>query len=688
MQTHRIDGKLNNSRVLASERVRTHPAAGIRRLFCFSTALVLLILAVQALQAQTSSRPLLDVQSYEIDALVDPISRTLQSRTTVHFIARDEISEAIFELHNGLTVSQITDIDGNVVPHSRFEPDFTIRVRLNEPLEQDQESQLTFSYSGQILGYENSPIEGVDVANLNDQGGWLLYPSRWFPVNGIEADQFKSNIKIEVPTGYSAVGSAFGLRSDTPNGTRFEFDFTQDSFPGSVAIVTGEPLSVSTEGGAMRVYPASMSEDLARQYGEAAGEMVTFFRDIFGPPYSGSLTIVETGQYAPDGYAAPGLIFLSPYGIRNSLNRQLLARQVAHQWWRSMVTPGNRNHLWLDYGFAWYAALLETEAYEGDQAFDTAIQSTRVEALTYTEIPIIQAGRLPMFSSELNALAGAKGAMVLHMLRWVLGDDQFVAMMREMVEQFTWKSAVTTDVEEIATRLGNRDMQPFFLQWIEANATPEFKQEYTIYRLGGGQGFQVLGKVMQDMDTFRMPVELRIETEGEPEYRTVEVSGTSSDYTVDAFGKPRRVILDPNHIILRFDDDIRVQVAIRKGEQLVEMGYYTEALQQYQDALDISRYSSSAHYRIAEVFFTQNNYQSAANEFREALNGDQEPEWTIVWSHINLGKIFDITGQRERAVNEYQLAIRTRDNTTNAQDEARKLLETPYRRPRRDERIF
>ncbi len=55
--------------------------------------------------------------------------------------------------------------------------------------------------------------------------------------------------------------------------------------------------------------------------------------------------------------------------------------------------------------------------------------------------------------------------------------------------------------------------------------------------------------------------------------------------------------------------------------------------------------------------------QSAANEFREALNGDLEPKWTEVWAHINLGKIFDITGQRERAVNEYKLAIRTKDNT-------------------------
>ncbi len=86
--------------------------------------------------------------------------------------------------------------------------------------------------------------------------------------------------------------------------------------------------------------------------------------------------------------------------------------------------------------------------------------------------------------------------------------------------------------------------------------------------------------------------------------------------------------------------------------------------------------------------FLRNNYQAAANEFREALNGDQDPEWVEVWSHINLGKIFDITGQRERAVNEYQLAVRTRDNTQDAQDEASKYLASPYRRPRPKERTY
>ena len=107
-----------------------------------------------------------------------------------------------------------------------------------------------------------------------------------------------------------------------------------------------------------------------------------------------------------------------------------------------------------------------------------------------------------------------------------------------------------------------------------------------------------------------------------------------------------------------------------------------EALQQFQKALEINKNSSLAHYRIAEVFFLQHNYQAAANAYRESLNGDDDPRWTEVWSHIQLGKIFDITQQRERAVNEYRQALQTNDNTQGAMDEARRYLSTPFQQER------
>ncbi len=103
-----------------------------------------------------------------------------------------------------------------------------------------------------------------------------------------------------------------------------------------------------------------------------------------------------------------------------------------------------------------------------------------------------------------------------------------------------------------------------------------------------------------------------------------------------------------------------------------------DTLEKCQEALKSHRSSSLIHFRIAEFYFRDRDLQSAANEFRESLNGNLNPKWTEVWAHINLGKIFDLTGQRERALNEYRLARRTGDNTRGAQDEAAKYSKEPY----------
>jgi tetratricopeptide (TPR) repeat protein len=194
-----------------------------------------------------------------------------------------------------------------------------------------------------------------------------------------------------------------------------------------------------------------------------------------------------------------------------------------------------------------------------------------------------------------------------------------------------------------------------------------------------------MGKITQDMDTFRMPVDLRIETEGNPENARVEVVGTSSEFSVDTFGKPKSVLIDPNSLVLHYEPNIRVAVAIRKGEQFAELSEFGDALKEYQKALETNRNSSLAHYRMGEIYFLQQTWQSAVNEFRAVLDGDLEPKWTEVWARINMGKIYDISGSRDRAVNEYNLAIRTKDDTQGAQTEAAKLLKAPYEKPKRVE---
>jgi tetratricopeptide (TPR) repeat protein len=160
------------------------------------------------------------------------------------------------------------------------------------------------------------------------------------------------------------------------------------------------------------------------------------------------------------------------------------------------------------------------------------------------------------------------------------------------------------------------------------------------------------------------------------------VVGTSSEFAVETFGKPKNVVLDPKGQLLRYDNPMRVAVAIKRGEQFFEIAEFGDALKEYQKALDVDRTSSLAHYRVAETYLTMGNLNPAANEFREALNGDLEPKWTEVWSHIKLGQIYDISDQRERAVNEYKLAVRTKDDTQGALEEAQKYISEKYVKPR------
>ena len=558
--------------------------------------------------------------------------------------------------------------------------DFSVRLNFDQPLVKGKPVTATFDYDGRLAGNEDSPVYGIKFAAIHNDYAYLMYPARWFPISGYSTDRYTAEMNITVAAGNRVVASGLETSRSAGDKTIYNFRFDQQSFPGSLAVVRGDPAKVSSSGVMTTIYFRSSEHPMANAYGQETGKIMTYFTAMFGlPPYA-NLTLVETENGAPNGYSAPGIIFLNPRGIGRDVGIKLMSNQVSRQWWQILLSPATRNHLWLTNGFAAYSELLYAEHVNGPGALETQFRDLAVEALTNENVPVIQASRLEDYSPELWALTGAKGAAVLNMLRFVLGDAKFFESVKEYVKNHAWKSVTTDDFRKAAEAVSQQNLAYFFIEWIESSGAPEFKMDYTIFRTQ--KGFRVMGKVAQDLDTFRMPVELKIETEGNPEEKRVEVVGTSSEFSVDTFGKPKTVNIDPNSRLLRYSNAMRVAVSIRRGEQFAEISEFAEALKEYQKALETQKTSSLAHYRIAEVFFLQNNYQSAANEFREVLNGDLEPKWTEVWSHINLGKIFDITGQRERAVNEYQLAQRTRDNTQGAQDEVAKYIKKPYERQR------
>ena len=647
-----------------------------------AAAFLAALFAVLPLAAQRE-RPALNITGYTIDAELDTTAHHITATAVVAFTAPANQEVVTFGFHPALKVTKITDESGKLLDGERT-ADGSIRVTAGAPFAAGQTLHWTFAYEGIITGNEDGPIEGLKLAAIQEPITYLLYPARWFPTTGYLTDRFTAEMHIRVPQGMRVFASGakgaskpVTLANGKP-GDEYDFSWDKPGFPGTV--IAGRFVGpVSAGAGNVKVYLTVSHQAQANQLAQTATKEYDFFTDSFGDAESSRLNVLELPDdtlpavWAPELAAIPGSRVGDKSGVR------LLANTIAHQWWGSEVSPRTLNDAWITNGMARYGELMYLQEESGRGALLTALEDIEAGALAYDTIPLSTSGRLQPTSPEFQSMTLEKGALVFHMLRGEIGDKAFLATLKGTLSQYADKPLRSEDIEKVAEAQSQQELTPFFAQWIDGTGAPRFTDKYAVYRLGNNKGFRTIGEIQQDLDLFRMPVELRIETDGKTENQKVEVVGTDTQYVVDTFGRPRKITIDPDSWVLKSTPDLQVRIAILKGQQLVAQGDLQGALDQYKKALDANSQSSLANYRIGEVLFTQRNYQASVNSYRDALRGDDEPRWTEVWSHIQIGKIFDITGQRDRAVNEYRLAIQTNDNTQGALNEARLYLQKPYK---------
>ena len=626
------------------------------------------------------------IQGYKIDAELDTTTHHIAATAVVTFTAPETADQVTFGFHPALKLTKVTDDAGKLLTGDRT-ADGSIRIAPATPFVKGQAAHWTFVYEGTITGNEDGPVEGLKLAAIEEPITYLLYPARWFPTTGYLTNRFTAEIHIKVPQGLRvlASGSQGGpaevtLANGKP-GEQYNFNWTKPGFPGTV--IAGRFVApVSASGAAnLHVYLGVSHQQAKNELAETAAKEVDFFTNTFGAPESSRLNVVELPDDTLPAVWAPELAAIMGSRVGDKSGIRLLANTIAHQWWGSEVSPQTMNDAWITNGMARYGELMYLEDENGKTALKNANQDISASALAYDTTPLSSAGRLSAFSPQFQSMTLDKGSMVFHMLRWEVGDAMFKKILQGALSEYTDKGMRSSDFEKVAEAQSQQQLTPFFAQWVDGTGAPQFVNKYAVYRLGNNKGFRTIGEIQQDLDLFRMPVELRVETDGKTELKKVDVVGSDSQFIVDTFGRPRHISIDPDGWVLKAGPDLQVRVAILKGQQLVAQGDLAAALGEFQKALEANSQSSLANYRIGEVLFSQRNYQAAANAYRDSLRGDGDPRWTEVWSHIQLGKIFDVTGQRDRAVNEYRQAVQTNDNTQGAVNEARLYLQKPYQKP-------
>ena len=674
----------------------------LRRRICLEFGALLvaaLVSAASPLRAQAPRPVGFLADSYDISATLDSTHQSISATAKIAFRATDVSANIRVELHPNLIVSEVKTADGKSLGFGRdsMNPLYVL-VTLPTPVASGGHVTLTFTYAGLLANEENSPVPGVRAAVIGHENAYLLLPSRWFPLTNYPSNRYTATFRLNVPDSFAVAGSGKSS-SPTPlagktggDSGRLLYTF-ECKTPGPHGTFVAGNLQLNpkqAEGVDVAVYAPRSDSGNAQGFADDVARSVTVFSDLFGGLEDTEFTVIQLPDGTVRDFAAPGVLLLSRHLWEPKTAERTIARLVAAQWFGNSVLPATAADVWVTDGLTRYCEELYAEQSAGREAGLRTVDEFAVGALMYDDAaPIAQAVRLAPYSSDYRSVVLNKGAMVFHMLRGLMGDVAFKTLLHDFATKYAGKTATIDDLVNLADRDVQAAAKPgqiapnlrgFFVQWLNSTGVPDFTTEFVVYRTP--KGFRIVGKIKQPIDTFSMPVELRIDTEGNPETKWVDVLGMESPFTVETFGRPKPggIKVDPNNLVLKGSVALRARAAIARGEELAEQGRYYDAIGQYQRALSIQPGRPLANFRMGEAFFYQKNYQAAANAFRESLQAVPEPseKWTEVWGHIYLGKVFDLLGQRERAVNEYSKAKQTNDDTGGAQLEAERWLKKAY----------
>ncbi len=395
-------------------------------------------------------------QHYDIDLVVDIENQSITGAVTID--ARTTQNLSAFNLDfEGLEIHSV-NINSDPAEYSRQDGELSIMP--NSLLLEGESFTISVNYSGRI-------IEEYDTS-LGFSVGWLEYsgmvaaidPSLWYPNNEGWSNKSTYTQRITVPKPYQILGVG-QLKETIQSGNSTTFIWETQTPSLTAPFFIGNFGEEAIEG--LNGLPINYYFSADREFGEydepvlsVVPEIIEFFEIVFGPfPYQ-SLNIIYTTQFYAEGVAWPGLIVI------HNRSDNLLAHEIAHEWFEQSITPASSEDLWLDEGFATYAEILWQEYLE------KPIEGKITEMHTSTSKV-----NGPLVGSEAWALIYDRGALTLHALRLTVGDEVFFEILETFVERYSHSSASSEDFIVVAEEVSGQDLTDFFDGWLYSEEVPE-----------------------------------------------------------------------------------------------------------------------------------------------------------------------------------------------------------------------
>ncbi len=544
-----------------------------------------------------------DVLSYDIEAAFNPERQWVSGNTRLRLKVRSmQLTTLTLRLAESLAVRGVYSPEFGRLLHLRIVNQNSLIVNLPEAIAQDSELTLNVIYGGRVEPQELDR-EAVAVSQQQDQDviqiplePRYIYSNRsyWYPQGGV-TDYATARMRLSVPAEYDIIASGMPVENvaaeagPVPAGERPRKVFVFESerpvrYIGCVisrfATVTSAELNIGTpelHGGPEAQnggedFESSRSVSLivqanprhvgrARSLAQKAGEILQFYASLAGEAPYPSFTLAVTESDLPGGHSPAYFAILNQPLLATQVSWRsdpvafenypsfFLAHELAHQWWGQAIGWKNYHEQWISEGFSQYFATLFAEKERGRDVMLGLLRQMRRTGMNAShQGPVYLGYRLGHIRSEstvFRSLVYNKAAMVLHMLRRVVGDEAFFQGVRDFYMQWRFKKAGTDDFRRVMEEASKRDLSPFFEGWIYGGGIPRLKFTYT------QQGESLALRFEHRADVLPVPVTVKVTyLTGESTDHVVLVGERVVERSLPLSGRLRKVEVNTDHSAL------------------------------------------------------------------------------------------------------------------------------------------
>jgi aminopeptidase N len=506
-----------------------------------------------------------DVIHYDLDLTANNMNTNLAGTVKMTAIANENIDTVIFELFPSYTINTLL-VNQNTAQYSWRETGIHCKVNVKK----GEKFTISTSYSGKAPDQSTNPLGGAGYSQKQSPSwkknvSWTLSEPfsayEWFPCKQSLTDKIDSvSVKITVPDSCMA-GSNGLLQNITslPNNQKCFYwkhlqpiDYYLISF--SVANYTdysfyAHPKDADSILIQNYVYPNALSK-FKNQIDNTA-DFIDYFSDIY------SLYPFHKEKYGHCMAPISGGMEHQTMTTLGYFDDELVAHELAHQWWGNHVTCGSWSDIWLNEGFATYSEyLMLAKLFPGsEKAKLNNIHSSVLSVSNGSTWVKDSLNENSIFSRE---LVYNKGAAIIHTLRYIIQNDElFFQALRNFQSEFSFKTAIAIDFKKSIEKTTGIDLTNYFNEWYYGEGYPTYSAK--IYQKSDNSSELIITQKTSAPNVtplFTNPVDIRIRRTNNTDtiIRIAINSNFQKNYFSKELGLKEVIDIDPiNYIVNRVE---------------------------------------------------------------------------------------------------------------------------------------